>query len=282
MFIKNQLNCFLSCIIITFCCLFLSSDTIFAQECEEVRVPQAMFQEGYIQVVGLSANGQSRYDAFTAAKVVAQKELLEVLEGVTITGNTTIQKGNNQSQVIRASTSGFLRGAIKVGQKYYPDEGYGEVCLRLYIRGRGSAYEILLPKFKDEGIIKTSVQKYKPQLFKPGKDGLIIDLRGKNFRPALINQIVTNRGKLIYDPSNIAPSVLAERGCGGYSNDIRKAVVILKEWGVKEPIIIKAEGVKNKTNALISSQDAETVLVENNKNNFLAQAKVVFVLQSGF
>ncbi len=235
-----------------------------ADEWQPVTDPVKVFSEGYIQVIGASEEGQSRYRAVRAATVVAQRDLLEVLQGITLYGTTTVRDGMLQSDNIRTTVQGVLRGAIKCGEKYYPNRGYAEVCLRLYLRGHGGLYDVILPLLKDEGMLpppkptfqpkmipqvmekpKTNVQMQpqtpqpKPEVMTPSKmvnpyDGVIVDVREYPFRPALVNRILSESGEIIFDPSKIVSSVLVERGCGGFTNDETKAKALLKTWGAKK------------------------------------------------
>jgi len=283
-----------------------------AQGWETIKDPIKIFEEGYIQVVGISEEGQSRYRAVRSAEVVAQRELLETIQGLHLSGETTIKDGMLQSDVIRTRVQGFLRGAVKCGYKYHPNRGYAEVCLRLYIRGKGGMYDIILPLLKDQGLTPSYLPEYKPEMvvkempsmpkaehkaeipepmegkkpevaapsqLKEVFEGLIIDVRDYAFKPALVNRIITNKNEVIFDPSKIVSNILVERGCGGFTTDLGKAKALLASWGAKNPMIIKAVGVYKATDAKVSPDDAATIYVHDQKANFLAQANVVFLLK---
>ena len=306
-------------------CLLLTVSLVKAQGWEEITTPVKIFEEGYIQVIGISEEGQSRFRAIRAAEVDAQRKLLEILQGLTLHGETTIKDGMLQSDVVRTTVHGFLRGAVKCGEKYYRDRGYAEVCMRLYIRGRGGMYDVILPLLKEEKLIKSELPEYKPKLIPkvmpqpeaqppaevkpeapqppvapqpeakptvekkpevaaPSKievayDGLIVDVRDFNFKPALVNRIITDKKEVVFDPSKIASNILVERGCGGFTTDLGKAKALLSSWGSKNPMVVKAVGVYKYTDAEVSSDDAAAIYVHNQKSNFLAEAKVVFLLK---
>ncbi|RLA90598.1 MAG: hypothetical protein DRG20_03015 [Deltaproteobacteria bacterium] len=292
-----------SIILVCLMCIY-----VFAQNWQSITDPVKVFSKGYIQVIGTSEEGQTRYRAIRAATVVAQRDLLEILQGLNIYGTTTIRDGMLQSDTIRTTVQGFLKGAIKCGEKYYPERGYAEVCLRLYIKGKGGLYDIILPLMKDEGLLPPPASVYKPKLIpeimekpqtnettqmqkfstqeitKPSElihpyDGVIIDVRDYIFRPALINRILTDKGEVIFDPSKIVSSVLVERGCGGFTNNLDKAKALLKTWGSNNPMFIKAVGVVKFTDVKVSEDDAATIFIHNQKTQFLNQAKVVFLLK---
>ncbi len=288
----------------------------WAQEnMQTVTAPVKIFQKGYIQVIGASEEGQSRYRASRAAEVVAQRDLLEVLQGLRLSGTTSVKDGMLQSEEINTSVQGFLRGAIKCGEKYHSDKGYAEVCMRINIRGRGGLYDIILPLLKDNKLVPNNRPAFKPSTVKlipeetnfqspeqkaqskpyeettqktrietPSKlvnpyDGLIVDTRNFQFRPALVNRIVTKKEQVVFEPSKIQSNILVERGCGGFTTDDNKAKALLESWGSKNPMVVKCVGVEKNTDAKISQDDAAAVYVNNQKSNLLAQARVVFVLK---
>ncbi len=279
-----------------------------AEEWQPVTDPVKVFSQGYIQVIGASEEGQSRYRAVRAATVVAQRDLLEVLQGITLYGTTTVKDGMLQSDNIRTTVQGVLKGAVKCGEKYYPNRGYAEVCLRLYLRGHGGLYDVILPLLKDEGMLPPPKPVYQPKLIPqvmekpkttttqtlpsqkqpevtaPSKienpyDGVIVDVREYPFRPALVNRILNENGEIIFDPSKIVSSVLVERGCGGFTNNEDKAIALLKTWGSKNPLKIKAVKVIKNTDVAVNKDDSALIFVNNEKTQFLNQARVVFLLK---
>lgn len=293
---------------------------------ESVKDPVKVFEEGYIQVVGVSEEGQKRYGAMRAATVVAQRDLLEILEGLRLYGETTVKNGMLQSDEIRTTIQGFLKGAVKCGEKFNRDARYAEVCMRLYIRGKGGLYDVILPLIKENKLnpvkktyynpklipkvisetpadvpkeqVKQEVTKpveavkvikeeqpvAKPQVAAPSEivksfDGLIIDVRDFQFRPALVNTILTENEEIVFDPAKILSSVLVERGCGGFTTDPGKAEALLESWGSKNPMTLKCIGVVKMTNAKVSVDDAAAIYVHDKNSHLLAQAKVVFLLK---
>ncbi|RJR25955.1 MAG: hypothetical protein C4582_02765 [Desulfobacteraceae bacterium] len=289
---------------------------------ETVKDPVKVFEEGYIQVVGASEEGQSRYRAVRAAEVVAQRKLLEILQGINLYGVTTVKDGMLHSDAVATTVEGFLRGAVQCGDTYYPDKGYAEVCMRLNIRGKGGLYDIILPIMKDKNIWPEKKPAYQPALIpkavepkgvepkapeakvapppeqKPEEkapapppevarpseltkvyDGLILDVREYQFRPALVNRIITDKEEIVFDPSKVVSTVLVERGCGGFTTDTNKAKALLQSWGCQNPMELKVKSVVKLTDAQVGTDDAAAIYVHDQKSNMLAQAKVVFLLK---
>jgi hypothetical protein len=110
-------------------------------------------------------------------------------------------------------------------------------------------------------------------------DGLILDVRGHPFRPALINRIVTRDGETLYDPATVPPEVLALSGAAGYTNDVGKAKALLKERGSTNPALVRADALVRATDVVVGPADAVAIFAANQENSFLERAMIVFVLQ---
>ncbi len=213
------------------------------------------------------------------------------------------------SDMVRSRVHGYLRGARKCGQRYNTVDHYAEVCMRLYLRGRNGAYEAVLPLLHqaeltpmEKGVITPPLM---PPMPVPGvnapplppmppmptppegtdnsanimpHDGLIIEMSGKVFKPAIVNRILAEIGEVLLDPSKIVNAILVERGCGGYTNQVDKAKGLLGAWGSRNPLVLKAQETRKGTDVVISDESAVSVADADRRTNFLAQAKVVFVI----
>ncbi|NDV21800.1 hypothetical protein [Desulfovibrio sp. JC022] len=317
--------------------VLFAGSAVAGEKIVEVVNQDEVFQKGYIQVIGESEAGQSRYRAKRAAEVVAQRRMLEIFQGLRLSGKTTVRDGMLASERVRTTVDGTLRGAVPCGESFDRTEGYARVCLRLNLHGHDSVYsafdeiilkepkelkireipafkpetlpEIIAPKVEDkkeEVIAKVEapsevvekvevpakVEKVEPpvQTTEPASekiqeavatpiDGIIVDVRDFDFKPALVNRILTEKNEVLFDPSKVLNQVLIERGCGGYTTDLQKARALLESWGSKSPMVLKGKTVQNVTDAVVSVEDAATVFAFDQKYNLLAQARVVFVLK---
>ncbi len=274
-----------------FCVLMVASVAMAQDNFKEVR-GQMVFQQGYIQVVGESESGQTRFKAKRAATVLAQQRMLETVKGLNLVGQTTIQDGMLVSNSIRTDVSGFLQGAQVVEELYIAGEGYARVTLRLNLYGSNSLFSTMAPTLqKPPAELKVEVlPEFKPQVATapaapaaaPAEpvtfDGLIVIVEGVGFKPALANRIITEKRDILFEPSKVTPQMLIERGCGGYTTTEDKAKALLASWGSKSPLIVKCIKVEKGTEAVVSVKDATVIFEQNQKSNMLPQAKVVFVL----
>ncbi|MEI6306787.1 MAG: hypothetical protein WCP33_08195, partial [Deltaproteobacteria bacterium] len=196
--------------------------------------------------------GQKRLTAITAAKVVAQRRLAEMLEGVAIVSETTVKDSELVSDVIKTAVTGFIKGTQVVMEDWNPQEETALVILKVGMSGPKSFAALMYEKILTEPKIKKELEKpaYVPPADAPPPvpaatgpyDGLIIDATGYSFRPALINRIFNPKGEVLYDPAKISQKVLVEQGCGEYTNSVDKAKAALGKRGVRNPLVITAAG----------------------------------------
>lgn len=260
--------------------------------------PRQAFMTGSIVVKGegaappnktLSA-AQKRIMALRAAKVIALREIAEIINGVAVSGETRVVDAAVESDAIRASVEGIVKGAQVIKEVYDPMSEMAGVYVSVPMTGPNGVMAALLPQVIPV-LPPTQYQPYQPmapveppqqaQAQAPPRnyDGLILDVREKPFKPALINRVLARNGEIIYDPTKVAQNILVERGAAEYTNDVGKARALLGERGSSNPLVVKAGGVVKSTDVELGPDDASTVFSSNQSNNFLEGAKVVFVLK---
>jgi hypothetical protein len=263
--------------------------------------PQEAMAEGYILVVGQGlpmAGGspaKQRLTAIRAAEVTAYRRLAEIINGVFVSGQTTVRDCSLESETVKTAVSGLIKGARKVHEEWNPVEGVAYVFMQVGVRGPDSVAEVLYNTYLNAAPGRASLQvaAYVPPVQMPPVatsvgtpaapaemyDGLIIDARELGFQPALINRIFSSKGEALYDPSKVSQKILVEQGAGEYTNTIEKARAALEARGAKMPLIIKATGLKTMADLNVSDEDVLRIYVADQKSNFLAAAKVAFVLK---
>ena len=220
-----------------------------------------------------------------AAVVVAQRALVEYLEGFALVGDTYVKDCMANYDVIRSAVSGFAKGVQVVHQDYSKDKDTAIAIVKMGLHGPqsfgGLMYDRLLsdPKLKKEITTSSPAFTVKQVPTDESYDGLIIDATEQDFRPALINRIFTEKGEVIYDPAKIEKKLLVEQGCGEYAGNLDKAREALAKRGVKNPLIVTAVGSTSKADLKVSDEDAVKVYSANQKGQFFKAARVAFVLK---
>lgn len=91
-------------------------------------IPSEIKKAGAIRVIAESAKGQSQYDALTAARGVAQKRLLDIINGVKVDANALIAKGELTEETIKLVTEGHIK-AFDCGAYYDRLSQTGYYCM---------------------------------------------------------------------------------------------------------------------------------------------------------
>ena len=251
--------------------------------------PQEAMTDGYILVVGQGlpmAGGtpaRQRMTAIRAAEVAAYRRLAEIVDGVYVSGQTTVRECSLESDVVKTAVSGLIKGARKAHEEWDPVDGVAEAMYSAYINAApGKAMlrtAVYTPPVLVADATPAAAQVIKPAAPAEVHDGLIIDARELGFQPALINRIFSGKGEALYDPSKVSQKILVEQGAGEYTNTIEKARAALEARGAKTPMIVKATGLKTMADLNVSDEDVLRIYAADQKSNFLASAKVAFVLK---
>ncbi len=108
--------------------------------------------------------------------------------------------------------------------------------------------------------------------------GLIVDMRGIEFRPALAPRIFSEDGRLIYGPEFLSRRAGIERGIAGYARSLSDTE--LKARTGKRPLhIVALESMGHyRTDAVIAEEDAMKIFDHPTTLKNLRKAKVVFLI----
>ncbi len=223
--------------------------------------------------------GQKRILALRAAKVVAVREAAEVLNGMSVSGETTVMSAATQSDAVRSTVQGIVRGAQVIKEAYDPLSEIAVVFVSVPLTGPNGVYARLLPQVIPAVLTGPAYQPSVVMAPPSDRDGLILDVTELPFRPALINRVLAENGEVIYDPTKVAQNILVERGAAEYTNDVGKARALLGERGAQNPLVVRAVSVVKNTDVVVSPDNAGEIFTSNQKKNYLEGAKVVFVLR---
>ena len=231
-----------------------------------------------IQATGVGANpasatnsAQRRQMAKRAAIVDAQRQLAEIVQGVNLTAETTVQEAITTGDVVVTKVQACIKGAIVVSEREIPD-GY-EVTMQVPLFGvTNSLAQAIMPTAPVKETFPT------PTVSTPsngGYTGLIVDCSGLGLKPVMSPVIKNDINQPIYGYKNIDPDKVIAQGMASYTNSLNSGV----ERAGSNPLIVKAislEGVY-RGNPVLSASDANKVLAENNISHFLENTNVVFV-----
>lgn len=247
------------------------------------------YEDGYIDTIGIGAppekyygKPQARPMALQAAQVDAYRNLLEIVKGVQIDSQTIVKDFVMDSDVIKASVSGLVKGA-KVVKKTYLSDGTVEVTVRM---GLGASFNkvILTKAIADDKKDDKAIASPKVPV-KPAKDpdqvftGLVIDARElTEARPAMSPKILDENGKEVYGTLIVNKGYAIQQGISGYAKNLEVAQANPRV--TDRPIIVKGlrtEGAGN-SDIVISNDDAKQLRAIKENLTFMQKCRVMIVL----
>ena len=106
-----------------------------------------------------------------------------------------------------------------------------------------------------------------------GYTGLIVDCSGLGLKPAMSPVIKNAEGNPIYGYKNLNYDLIVKQGMASYTSDMGQAA-----RAGSNPLVVKAVSLDNHNgNPVLSTADANRVLIENGATHFLDNTSVVFV-----
>ncbi|HWR06022.1 LPP20 family lipoprotein [Sporomusa sp.] len=242
------------------------------------------WDEGFVEAIGTGvpssiakSPAQARLMARRAAIVDAQRNLLESVEGVKITAETTVQNFETTNDTVRTQVTGIVKGARIVNEQQLLDGTY-QVTMRINLYGNGSLAEVIVDATKP--ITPVPLPSPSPAYYPitlPVYTGLVVDVTGLPLERAMSPVIFDDTGRAIYGHMNIIPEYAVSQGMIDYMctpEDIR-AVELGQSRAGTTPIMAKAIGLRDhNVNIIISQADADKILAANAQSNFLPKAMV--------
>jgi hypothetical protein len=221
--------------------------------------------------------GQARRAALRIAKQDAMRQLIEIVNGVVVTSETTMSNAMFDD-VIKSRVQGAIRGARQVGEPRYLSDTSIEVTYEVPMSGIS---DVITPptgflSAPAAGGTAPSTETAAPTT--SGITGLIIDVRGLNLRPAMSPRILDQNGGIVYGPGNYTREYAVQNGVAGYAKGLDRARADERVKG--NPLVIKgisASGT-NKVDVVIANADVMKIQSANSTNGILRDCRVVFVL----
>ena len=232
---------------------------------------------GFVPTNAVNA-GQARRMALRIAKQDALRQLIEIVNGVTLTSETTMS-GAMVDDVINTKVRGFIRGARQVGQPKYLSDTSVEVEFTVPMSGIS---DIMLPPLtvaaapvNNTGVGGTAAA---PTAASGGVSGLIIDARGLKARPAMAPRILDQNGNAVYGPGKYDRKYAVSNGVAGYSKTLEAAQKDPRVSG--NPLVIKGVAISgtNRTDIIVSNSDVSRIDIANRNGNVLNDCRVLILL----
>lgn len=243
---------------------------------------------------------QNKALAIRGAEANAKRRLLETLKGVTIDSKTTAKDLIEANDTLTAELNGFLEsGSERVGEPEYGyikdpvtgqkvvDRNVVVVTVRIPSKKFFSKLlsEILPPSRSVPPILETpsapppvssqtpSAQQQESFIY----SGVVIDARNFPVRPALAPKIIDEDGREVYGSTYVDRDWAIREGMAGYAKDINDAK--LNPRVSSDSMTVKGIRALNKTDIVISNDDARKIRNAASYQKFLDECRVMIVLQ---
>ena len=274
----------------------------------------AYSENGVISATGMGVGprqvasyAEGKILARRAAIVSAYRQLAENVNGVQVDSETTVEMATTTSDVTRTRVSGLIKGARITSESYEKDGTY-MVTMEVPMYGvTGSIASAVMPKPAVKESFPQPVASVAPATVNvqvqvngaatpqvpattvaPNASsaapapvgqaigtftGLIVDCRGLGLRPVMSPVIKNAEGNAIYGYKNLDYDLIVKQGMASYTSDMGQAA-----RAGSNPLVVKAVALENHNgNPVLSTADANRVLIENGATHFLDNTSVVFV-----
>jgi hypothetical protein len=235
--------------------------------------------------------GQARRSAMRIAKQDALRQLIEIINGVNVTSETTVS-GAMFDDVIKTQVQGAIRGARQIGQPKYLSDTSVEVVYEVKM---ADISRVLLPMaekaptltFDDTNVSVSGTVASAPEQQQAGSDtgvksggvtGIIIDGTGLGLRPAMSPRILNQGGSVVYGPGQYSRDYAAANGVAGYAKSLDQAKSDTRVQG--NPLVIRAASASGSSSAdvIISNADAGKLVIADGAAGLLKNCRVMIVL----
>jgi hypothetical protein len=236
--------------------------------------------------------GQARRSAMRIAKQDALRQLIEIVNGVNVTSETTVS-GAMFDDVIKTQVQGAIRGARRIGDPKYLSDTSVEVVYEVKM---ADISRVLLPMaekaptltFDNVNVTVSGTVAAAPEQQQAGTadtgvksggvTGIIIDGTGLGLRPAMSPRILNQGGSVVYGPGQYSRDYAAANGVVGYAKSLDQAKSDTRVQG--NPLIIRAASTSGSTSAdvIISNTDAGKLAVADGAAGLLKNCRVMIVL----
>lgn len=240
----------------------------------------------------LKSPAQKRYSAYQAARVVAQRNLLAMVEDINITSDQTVKMGMLQNDTINIQIQGTIKHVTEVGKPKVASDGSTWVTMKMYLRdimailAKNEQFDLMDREISDspEPQAKTEPTEGSTDGISYGGDkvtvytGLILDARETGVKPAMSPKVLSQSGREVYGSAKVDREFALEYGVAGYVKEMPKAQNNERVQG--NPLYLKARlaGDKKQSDLVISEEDAQLLMELEQSQSFLREGRVMIVL----
>ena len=223
-----------------------------------------------------------------AAVVDAYRQLAEVVNGVNVDAETTVEQMMLTSDVVRTKINAVIKGAVIVSEGELSGGGYSVTMELPLFGGSGGLAETVIerpmgiepfpmpaPDYRPPvDYTPPTIPDYQPTYSGGNYTGLVVDCRGIGRLNPVMSPVIKNaNGEKIYGHKNLDYDRIIVEGMATYAQSMSQA-----SRAGSNPLIVRAIALEDhNANPVLSREDADMVLYHNNQSHFLENIAVVFL-----
>ena len=221
-----------------------------------------------------------RKNALRAAQVDAMRNMMETLNGVVLTSETTVENAMMSSDVIKTRVEGIVKNFRFTSKPRYMSDGSVEVDMEMLLYGKvGDALypEQMGGKTPAFSSLPSNFNYSEPQPY----TGMIVDASGvADAQPAMVPNVLNESGEGVYGEDFVPREAAVKNGVAAYAASVDAARRNVERIGANPLVVraIRASGL-NKSDLVISDKDVETVATIADNTEIYESCKVIIVLR---
>jgi len=233
---------------------------------------------GAIPDIALTNAAQARRAALRIAKVDAMRNLVEIVNGITVDSETTMSDAMFDD-VIKTQVRGVIRGAVQIGDVKYLSDTSIEVTYEVPMSGIS---EIMTPPSSPsptgDVVPSGTLGSGLAAPTTSAVTGIIIDARGLGVRPAMSPRLLDQNGGVVYGPNNYNRQYAITNGVAGYSKTPEAASQDQRVMG--NPLMVKAVATTgtNKADVVLGNSDVMKIKSADTSHGVLRDCRVLILL----
>ena len=214
-----------------------------------------------------------------AAMTDAYRQLAEMVQGVQVDAETTVEQMMLTNDIVKTRVSAIIKGARVVDEGELAGGGY-EVTMEIpMFGGSGGLAETVIERPPVIEPFPTPTPDYRPPApeqrpTSSSYTGLVVDCRGLGTINPVMSPVIKNaHGQKIYGHINLDYDRIIIEGMATYATDMNMA-----DRAGNNPLVVRAIRLDDlNATPVLSTEDADMVLYENSMSHFLDNIAVVFL-----
>jgi len=220
-----------------------------------------------------------RKNALRAAQLDAMRNMMETLNGVLLTSETTVENAMMSSDIIKTRVEGIVRNFRFTSKPRYMSDGSVEIDMEMLLTQKvGDALypETMGGKTPTYANLPSDFNSQEPETY----TGLIIDASGTDAVPAMVPNVLDEAGEGIYGQEFVPREAAVKNGVAIYAKSVEEARRNVEKVGTNPLIImaIRSSGL-NKADLVISDGDVEKAALIADNTDIYDNCKVIIVVK---